>query len=96
MIIDPLEGLDVTFSLADVSRDAFVYFDNAGERCWTKAWFNGYHNGEPAVEITREQAINFIKGRISRDSWLSAFYPDKMAATRDALAVTRRSVLGID
>ena len=69
-MIDPLAGLQVDVKSFDVGRIASVYFDSEGNRCWTKAWFNGskdswltrfwpkqmsvYHK---AIEQTRQQLL---------------------------------------
>ena len=73
--MDPLAGLQVDVKSFDVGRIASVYFDSEGNRCWTKAWFNGREKGEPAIEINRQLAIAFISDQISKDSWLARFWP---------------------
>ena len=78
-MIDPLAGLQVDVKSFDVGRIASVYFDSEGNRCWTKAWFNGREKGEPAIEITRKLAIAFISDQISKDSWLTRFWPKQMS-----------------
>lgn len=78
----------------DVKRVASVYFDNSGERCWTKAWFNGSDKGEPAIEISKKNAIAFINDRITTDAWLSHFFPKQMQVYYNAINKTRQKLLG--
>lgn len=95
MMIDPLEGLEIDVRSYDISREASVYYDNAGVRCWTKAWFNGREKGEDAVEITRQLAIKFINDEISLDDWLARFYPKQMNICNKAIEQARKQLLGI-
>ena len=67
MIVDPLANLQVDVQSYDIARVASIYFDSEGNRCWTKAWFNGREKGEAAVEISRKLAIAFINDQISKD-----------------------------
>lgn len=94
-LIDPLASLQVQFQSYDVPRVASVYFDTEGNRCWTKAWFNDRDKGEPAIEITRKQAIAFISDQISKDSWLIRFYPKQMMAYHNGIDKTRQQLLGL-
>lgn len=79
----------------DVKRVASVYFDTEGNRCWTKAWFNDRQKGEPAIEITRKQAIAFINDQISKDSWLTRFWPKQMSIYHKVIDQTRQQLLGL-
>lgn len=94
-VIDPLAGLQVDVKSFDVGRIASVYFDSEGNRCWTKAWFNGREKGEPAIEITRKLAIAFISDQISKDSWLTRFWPKQMSVYHKAIEQTRQQLLGL-
>ncbi len=94
-MIDPLQNLKVDFKSFDVSRIASVYFDTEGNRCWTKAWFNGRKQGEPAKEISREQAIAFVNDQISKDAWLTCHYPKQMSAVNKAIDQTRQQLLSL-
>ena len=103
-MIDPLAGLQVDVKSFDVGRIASVYFDSEGNRCWTKAWFNGREKkawfngrekGEPAIEITRKLAIAFISDQISKDSWLTRFWPKQMSVYHKAIEQTRQQLLGL-
>ena len=71
MMVDPLENLEIDIHSYDISREASVYFDTPGTRCWTKAWFNGRDTGEKAIEINRQLAIKFINDEILLDDWLA-------------------------
>ena len=93
--IDPLQDLRVYVRSFDVPRVASVYPDNAGIRWWTKAWFNDRQKGEPAIEITRKQAIAFINDQISKDSWLTRFWPKQMSIYHKAIDQTRQQLLGL-
>lgn len=94
LVVDPLADLQISVESYDVSRTASIYFDSEGNRCWTKAWFCGREKGEPAVEINRSLAIAFIKDQITKDQWLSRFFPTQMAAYNKAIEQTRRQLLG--
>ena len=76
-------------------RKASVFFNQTGDRCWTKAWFAGREKGEPAIEISRKLATEFVNGRVNLDDWLTRFYPKQMNSYRNALETTRRQLLGI-
>lgn len=93
LIIDPLANLQISVQSYDIARVASVYFDSEGNRCWTKAWFNDREKGEPAVEISRKLAIAFINNQISKDSWLTRFYPKQMSAYNKAIEMTRQQLL---
>ena len=94
-IMDPLAGLQVDVKSFDVGRIASVYFDSEGNRCWTKAWFNGREKGEPAIESNRQLAIAFISDQISKDSWLTRFWPKQMSVYHKAIEQTRQQLLGM-
>jgi len=93
LIIDPLANLQIGVQSYDIARVASVYFDSEGNRCWTKAWFNGREKGEPAVEISRKLAIAFINNQVSKDSWLTRFYPKQMSVYNKAIEMTRQQLL---
>lgn len=96
LVVDPLSNLQIDIKNYDVNRTASIYFDSEGNRCWTKAWFNGREKGEPAVEISRNLAIAFIKNEISKDSWLTRFYPKQMSFVNKAIEQTRQQLLGLN
>lgn len=95
MMVDPLANLQIAAESYDIERDAYVYFNNAGTKCWTKAWFNKKEEGEKAIEITRQLAIQAINHEISKDEWLARFYPKQMSACSKALEEARKMMLGI-
>ena len=68
--MDPLEDLDITVQSFDIPRTVSVYPDQAGIRWWTKAWFNNRKDGEASVEISRQNAILFIRNQVEKDEWL--------------------------
>lgn len=88
-----MANLQIAAKSYDVNRVASVYFDSEGNRCWTKAWFNGRDKGEPAVEISRRLAIAFINNDITKDAWLSRFYPKQLSACLKAIDQTRQQLL---
>lgn len=94
MIADPLADMAINVGSYDVERYASVYYDTAGVRCWTKAWFNGRDKGEKAIEISRQQAMKFVNDEISMDDWLSRFYPKQMTAYHKAIEQARQQILG--
>lgn len=90
-----MANLQIAAKSYDVNRVASVYFDSEGNRCWTKAWFNGRDKGEPAVEISRRLAIAFINNDITKDAWLSRFYPKQLSACLKAIDQTRQQLLAL-
>lgn len=90
---DPLEGFRCTAEVYDVQRKASLYFNTEGNRCWTKAWFNGREKGEPAIEVSRSLAISFINNTFSRDQWLEQFFPKQMKICHNAVEKTRQQLL---
>jgi len=46
------------------------------------------------VEISRKLAIAFINAQVSKDAWLTRFYPKQMMAYSKAIELTRRQLLG--
>ena len=94
-LIDPLATLQIDVQSFDVNRRASVFFNSSGDRCWTKGWFNGREKGEPAIEISRKQAIAFINGDIKLDDWLTRHYPKQMNAYHKAIEQTRQQLLGV-
>lgn len=91
--VDPLEDLEIYSQSYDIAHQAFIYFNQSGERQWTKGYFNNNDKGEKSVEISREMAIKFIHGKISEDAWLSRFYPKQMAAYKKAIASAKQMFL---
>lgn len=94
-MIDPLENLQIDVQSYDLKRACSVYCDNAGEKWWTTAWFNGREKEEQSIEISRRLAIEFIQNRISKDDWLMRFYPKQMNSYFNAIEQARKQVLGI-
>ena len=92
--IDPLLDLQIDVQSYDIDREASVYFDNSGTRCWTKAWFNGREKGEKAIEITRQLALKFIEDQIGLNEWLSRYYPKQMSVYYKAIEQARQQILG--
>ena len=62
--MDPLADLDIIVQSFDIPRTVSVYPDQAGVRWWTKAWFNNRKDGEASVEISRQNAILFIRNQV--------------------------------
>jgi hypothetical protein len=48
------------------------------------------------VEISRKLAVAFIKNEISKDSWLTRFYPKQMSSVTKAIEQTRQQLLGLN
>ena len=94
-MIDPLKDMTVSIDSYDVKKTASIYFDSEGKKCWTKAWFNGREKGEPSVAISRKLAIAFINDQISKDAWLTRFFPKQMVAYNKAIEQTRQQLLGL-
>ena len=93
-MIDPLENVLVDAQSYDVRRIAAIYADSLGMRWWTKAWFNGRDIGERSQEISRDMAVKFVQGTISKDDWLMRYFPKQMAACRKAVEQARNQILG--
>lgn len=91
--MNPLSDLRIDIQSYDIRRTASVYADVAGERWWTKAWFNGREKGEMPIEIGREMALAFIHDEIDLDTWLNRYYPKQMNVYRQAMATTRSQLL---
>ena len=64
-------------------------------RWWTKAWLGGREKGEPSMEISKKLAAAFINKQISKDSWLTRFFPKQMMAYNKAIEQTRQQLLGL-
>lgn len=94
-LVDPLSNLQVSAQSYDLSRIASVYGDSSGQRWWTKAWFNGNDKGEPSVEISRQLAVSFIQDKITKDDWLSRYFPKQMNAIVTSIEKTRQQLLGM-
>ena len=85
-MVDPLSQIQSgSLKKFDIKRVASVYFNTEGDRCWAKAWFNGHERGEPAKEISRQEAVKFISGKVSKDLFLSRHYPRQMGACRQSV-----------
>lgn len=94
-MIDPLADLQCDFQSYDIKRVCAVYADNAGERWWVKAWFNGRDKGEDAHPISKKIASAAINGRIRKDKLLTRYYPKQMEYCRKAVEQTRQNILQI-
>lgn len=70
-----------------------VYPDQAGIRWWTKSWFNNNEDGEPAIEIERDQAIRFLMSQINKEEWLEEYYPKQMEMYHNAIEQTKEQLL---
>ena len=79
--MDPLADLDITVQSFDIPRTVSVYPDQAGVRWWTKAWFNNRKDGEASVEISRQNAILFIRNQVEKDAWLEEHFPGRWRST---------------
>ena len=65
----------------DVRRIAAIYADSLGLRWWTK--------------ISRDMAVKFVQGAISKDDWLMRYYPKQMSACQKAIEQARKLMLGL-
>ncbi|MCE9107411.1 hypothetical protein [Bacteroides pyogenes] len=92
-MIDPLADLDIDVRSFDIQRLVTVYPDKSGIRWWTKAWFNGSEDGEAAVEIERECAIQFLLDRIDKERMLEEYYPKQMEVYHNAIEQTKENLL---
>lgn len=95
MMVDPLADLEIEAEAYDVKRIASLYFDSEGKKSWTKAWFNNREKGEPAIEVPRRLAVSFVNDTLSRDQWLSQFFPKQMQICKNAVEQTRHQLLGM-
>ena len=77
----------------DIQRLVTVYSDRSGIRWWTKAWFNGSEDGEAAVEIERECAIQFLLDQIDKERMLEEYYPKQMEVYYNAIEQTKENLL---
>ena len=92
-LVDPLEDLDIVVQSFDIPRTVSVYPDQAGIRWWTKAWFNNRKDGEASVEISRQNAILFIRNQVEKDEWLEEHFPRQMEVYHNAIEETRKQLL---
>lgn len=92
---DPLANMIIDAQSYDIDRTASIYFNTSGTKSWTKAWFNGRKEGENAIEITRQQAIQFHNNEIDLDGWLSRFYPKQNSVYHKAIEQARSQLLGL-
>ena len=92
-LVDPLADLDITVQSFDIPRTVSVYPDQAGLRWWTKAWFNNRKDGEASVEISRQNAILFIRNQVEKDAWLEEHFPKQMEVYHNAIRQTREQLL---
>lgn len=88
-----MADFEIDIQSFDIERVVSVYPDKDGRLWWTKAWFNGKRKGERAIEISRAQAIDFIRNNIIKDEWLEEFFPKQMEVLHAALAQTREQVI---
>ena len=93
LTVDPLQELHTDVQSFDISHKAYLYFNQSGDRCWTKGYFNGHPKGEKSVEVTRDMAIKLIHGEITQDSWLSRYFPKQMAAYRQAIEGAKKQFI---
>lgn len=77
----------------DIPKLVTVYPDRAGLRWWTKAWFNNREEGEGSVEISRQTAVKFIQGDISKEVMLEEYFPKQMEACRTAIEQTKEQLM---
>lgn len=77
----------------DIQRLVTVYPDRSGIRWWAKAWFNGAKDGEAAVEIERECAVQFLLDRIDKERMLEEYYPKQMEVYHNAIEQTKENLL---
>lgn len=95
MMVDPLASLQIDVQSYDVKHVASVYFNRDGTKAWTKCWFNDNEQGEPAVPIPLKMAIKYTNNQISKDDWLTLFYPKLMNQYQNAIEKTRLQLLGL-
>ena len=93
-MIDTLANIQCDFESYGIQRKCSVYFNRTGELAWTKGWFNGRDEGEPAVPIRRSVAAAFIRGDITKDQMLSRFFPQPMQLCRQVEDDLRQEMLG--
>lgn len=94
-MIDPLAQMQVKIDNFDIARTATVYGDNAGSRWWTKGYFNNRDKGERAIEIPRDMAVKFILDQISRDEWLTRYFPKQMSIVQKSIEQARQQITGM-
>jgi len=95
MMVDPLANMKINVQNYDVKRAASIYYDNPGQRCWTKAWFNGHIKAERSVEVPRDLALAFANYEISLDAWLERFYPKQMSVYQKVMYEAKKQLLGL-
>lgn len=77
----------------DIPRLVSVYADQGGINWWTKAWFNNRANGEAAVAISKQVALQFWRDEIEKDAMLEEYFPKQMKAYHQAIQQTREQLI---
>lgn len=88
-----MADLSLDIQSFDIERLVTVYPDRPGMRWWCKSWFNGKEEGEAAVEIERQIALQFLRHEMERDAMLEAYYPRQMEAYHNAIEQTKEQLL---
>lgn len=94
-IIDPLADLDIDVQSFDIPRLLSVYSDQGGINWWVKAWFNNRADGEAAVTISKEVALQFWHDEIEKDAMLEEYFPKPMQAYHQAIEQTKQQLIDI-
>lgn len=95
MMEDALKNMSIKSESYDIRRIATVYYNASASRAWTAAKFNNRDKFEPSVEIPLYMAYKFVEHQISRDAWLSRFFPKQMGIYQKAMEETKKQILGL-
>lgn len=63
LTVDPLKELQTDIQSFDISHRAFLYYNQSGDRVWTKGYFNNRPKGEKSVEVTQTWPSNLHRVR---------------------------------
>ena len=69
------------------------YPAQAGTEWRRKAWVKNRKDGEASVEISRQNAILFIRNQVEKDAWLEEHFPRQMEVYHNAIEQTRQQLL---
>jgi len=92
-IIDPLANLEIDMQCFDIPRLLSVYSDQGGINWWAKAWFNNRSDGEAAVSISKETALQFWHDEIEKETMLEEYFPKPMQAYHQAIEQTKQQLI---
>jgi len=70
----------------------FIFPSKDGEYWWTNARFNNSEKKEPALSISKEDAVLFLQdeGDGKKDPFMEKYFPNQMRMYHEAIATARK------